>query len=164
MTTASRKRESKQATKMAIVDADGHVVEPPWMWQEYIEPDYRDYVPTTVQLSDAIDWVIPGPKAQPGYASQVVAVPRGAVDGGPAPAAATTRLMRTAARELSGRRRDEDRTQPFRTGIQGAWDPHERIKDMEAEGIDTAILYPTTMLGYVADPGFAAARARAYNN
>ena len=28
MTTVSRKRENKQATKMAIVDADGHVVSP----------------------------------------------------------------------------------------------------------------------------------------
>ena len=164
MTTASRKRESKQATKMAIVDADGHVVEPPWMWQEYIEPDYRDYVPTTVQLSDGIDWVIPGPKAQPGDVSQVVAVQSGEVEAGPAPVRGRTMILPTAAAQIAGRPWDENWNKPFRTGIQGAWDPHERIKDMDAEGIDTAILYPTTMLGYVADPGFAAARSRAYNN
>ena len=53
-----------------IVDADGHVVEPPWIWPEYIEPEYRDHVGTCVQLSDGHDWVIRAPQAHAGDTSQ----------------------------------------------------------------------------------------------
>ena len=28
-----------------IIDADGHIVEPRALWQEYIEPKFRDRVP-----------------------------------------------------------------------------------------------------------------------
>ena len=133
-----------------VVDADGHVVEPPWMWQEYIEPEYRDYVGTCVRLSDGHDWVIRAPNAQPGDTSQ----PREPGSMNRTPAAAT----------IAGRSWDENWLRPFREGNPGAWDPEARLKDMDVDGIDVAILYPTTMLGYVADPGFAAARCRAYNN
>jgi predicted TIM-barrel fold metal-dependent hydrolase len=133
-----------------VVDADGHVVEPPWMWQEYIEPAYRDYVPRCVKLADGHDWVIRSSLAQPGDTSQ--------------PLDDTTMRRVPAAAQIAGRSWDENWDLPFRTGIQGAWDPHARIKDMDADGIDVAILYPTTMLAYVPDPGFAAARCRAYNN
>ena len=27
---------------MTYVDVDGHILEPPNMWKEYIEPEYRD--------------------------------------------------------------------------------------------------------------------------
>ena len=133
-----------------IVDADGHVVEPPWIWPEYIEPEYRDHVGTCVQLSDGHDWVIRAPNAHAGDTSQ--------------PRTGTTMIRTPAAATIAGRSWDDHWQIPFRQGNPGAWDPHARLKDMDNDGIDVAILYPTTMLGYVADPGFAAARCRAYNN
>src|SRR4029077_15908302 len=48
----------------------------------------------------------------------------------------------------------------------GGFDPHARIPDMDAEGIDAAFLYPTLGL-FIAciedDPELAAADCRAYN-
>ncbi|MBI3744597.1 MAG: amidohydrolase family protein [Chloroflexi bacterium] len=49
----------------------------------------------------------------------------------------------------------------------GMWDPHVRMKHMDIEGIDTAVLYGGAVHIGVAgldDPGFAAALARAYND
>ena len=41
MATASRRREDEQATKMAIVDADGHVFEPIIWASDYAHPDAK---------------------------------------------------------------------------------------------------------------------------
>jgi predicted TIM-barrel fold metal-dependent hydrolase len=47
----------------------------------------------------------------------------------------------------------------------GGFDPHARIVDMDADGIDAAFLYPSLGLfaGAVEDPGLAAGMCRAYN-
>jgi len=47
----------------------------------------------------------------------------------------------------------------------GGTDPNARIEDLDLDGIDAAVLYPTVGLahGHVEDPGLAAAMARAYN-
>jgi predicted TIM-barrel fold metal-dependent hydrolase len=48
----------------------------------------------------------------------------------------------------------------------GGWDPHARLVDMDAEGIDVAVLFPS--VGFFAfetpDPALQAALCRAYNN
>jgi uncharacterized protein len=48
----------------------------------------------------------------------------------------------------------------------GGMDPHGRLKDMDIEGIDVAIVYPTLGLavGGLEDAGFATAFCRAYND
>jgi predicted TIM-barrel fold metal-dependent hydrolase len=48
----------------------------------------------------------------------------------------------------------------------GGMDPHGRLKHMEIEGIDVAVVYPTLGLGVggLEDAGFAAAFCRAYND
>ena len=45
------------------------------------------------------------------------------------------------------------------------FDPHKRIPDMDADGIDAAFLYPSLGLfsGAIHDPKLAAATCRAYN-
>src|SRR5437867_608349 len=50
-------------------------------------------------------------------------------------------------------------------GKKGGFDPHARIPDMDADGIDAAFLYPSLGLfaGAVSDPELAAAMCRAYN-
>lgn len=32
-----------------IIDADGHIVEPPALWQEYVELAFRDRIPQVVK-------------------------------------------------------------------------------------------------------------------
>jgi predicted TIM-barrel fold metal-dependent hydrolase len=54
---------------------------------------------------------------------------------------------------------------PYAEGRKGGFDPHARIPDMDAEGIDAAFLYPSLglFLGGMNDPEFSAAACRAYN-
>ena len=33
---------AEQATRLEVIDADGHVIEPDVVWKEYAEPAYRD--------------------------------------------------------------------------------------------------------------------------
>src|SRR5205807_6495318 len=53
----------------------------------------------------------------------------------------------------------------YAEGKKGGFDPHARIPDMDADGIDAAFLYPSLGLfaGAVEDPELAAAMCRAYN-
>ncbi|MGH8013808.1 MAG: hypothetical protein ACREQ4_15055 [Candidatus Binataceae bacterium] len=54
---------------------------------------------------------------------------------------------------------------PYLEGKRGGFDSHARIKDMDAEGIDAAFLYPSIglFLGATKDPEFSAATCRGYN-
>jgi predicted TIM-barrel fold metal-dependent hydrolase len=58
-----------------------------------------------------------------------------------------------------------DDTMEYKQGKLGGFDPHARIPDMDADGIDAAFLYPSLGLfsGAIQDPGLAAATCRAYN-
>jgi predicted TIM-barrel fold metal-dependent hydrolase len=53
----------------------------------------------------------------------------------------------------------------YKDGKPGGFDPHKRIPDMDADGIDAAFLYPSLGLfsGAIHDPALAAAVCRAYN-
>ncbi len=55
---------------------------------------------------------------------------------------------------------------PLEAARPGAFDPVARLADMDAEGIDVAVLYPTIGLGFwgIEDPQAAVAVARAYND
>jgi predicted TIM-barrel fold metal-dependent hydrolase len=72
-------------------------------------------------------------------------------------------LMRTAS-SLAVAPRDSDGN--VRTLPRGAWDPHARLSDMDSEGIDVAVLYPTLAFFFpeVDDPALHAALCRAYND
>ena len=53
----------------------------------------------------------------------------------------------------------------YTDGRAGGFDPHERIKDMDLDGIDAVFLYPSIGLfsGAITDPDLAWAMCRAYN-
>lgn len=55
---------------------------------------------------------------------------------------------------------------PLEEARPGAFDPRARLADMDAEGIDEVVLYPTIGLGFwgVRDAGAAVAVCRAYND
>ena len=46
----------------------------------------------------------------------------------------------------------------------GGYDPRARLADMDEEGIDVAVLYPTSMLTWVEEPDLFGAACRAYNS
>ena len=67
---------------------------------------------------------------------------------------------------------DEDRARAFRGEMRytearpAAWNAKARLQDMDQDGIDLAVLYPTMLLGLQSetDVDFAEAQARAYND
>ena len=99
-----------------VISADSHVVEPPDLFTEYIEPRFRDRAPHVIEDPEfGTIWEVEGL----GYPS--------------------VELMAGAGRsieEIGPRAR-------FERARQGGWDPDERIRDMDTTGVDAALLYPT---------------------
>ncbi len=127
-----------------IIDADGHIVEPRALWQEYIEPAYRDRMPQVAKDEEGLDRVQVEGKLLPRSPLMIAAM---AIPGGLSNA--------ERAKSLSW-----DDLRP------GSYDAHARIADMDAEGIDVSILYASVGLAYggLKDPELAVASCRAYNN
>ena len=117
-----------------VVDADGHVVELPTMWAEWVEPAYRSRAPRFT--SDEY-----------GHPCQILD---------------DRIIMRHAILLTYGRDYDLTAT-PQRPG---GWDPAARLADMDSEGIDVAVLFPS--IGFFVfespDPALQGALCRAYNN
>ena len=117
-----------------VVDADGHVTEPPGLWAEYVERPFRERAPRP-----ALD--------QRGRPCQLLD---------------DRIIMRHAMLLTFGPEYDfaGARIAP------GGWDPHARLRDMDADGIDVAVLFPS--IGFFVfespDPALVAALCRAYNN
>src|SRR6516162_600673 len=120
-----------------VVDADGHVVEPMSAWTKL--PDA--YRPRLTTDAAGYDHVVIGD-------TEVLAVPLGnlATPGSTFDDPSTFRSLADA--------------QP------GGWDPGLRLADMDAEGIDQAVLYPSIGLYFsvVEDPAAAIALAAAYDD
>ncbi|HLK11276.1 MAG TPA: amidohydrolase family protein [Candidatus Binatia bacterium] len=117
-----------------VVDADGHVTEPPAVWTDYVEPAFRGRAP------------------------------RFAFDerGRPCQVLDDRVIMRHAMLLTLGPEYRLDPAQ-FRPG---GFDPGARLADMDAEGVDVAVLYPSVAfyLGEAGDPALIAACCRAYND
>lgn len=131
-----------------IVDADGHVLEPPDVWARHVEPAWRERAIRVRRGDDGRDFL--------------------EIDG--RPARLTTpemlggfggmgkSLEELAAACLSGRYA-ENAPAP-------AVDARARIALLERDGIEHALLYPSLGLQWeaeVADPAYALAHTRAYN-
>ncbi|MCH2169948.1 amidohydrolase [Myxococcota bacterium] len=139
MTTTSAKRE--------VIDSDGHVVEPDVVWKEYSEPAYRE------QLD------------KPGGGVQQLGMRQAYPDAhhGNFLDQGTKDESKTWSEGLENAESwdEESRTKMMRPG---GHDPHARLLDMDTDGIDIAVLYPTSMLTWVDDAKLFGAACRAYNN
>ena len=132
------------------VDGDGHVLEPPDLWQRYLDPGFRDRAPG-IRVDDAgLEYL-----EIDGRSSRIVR------RGMPAGLGAMDRV--------AGYLYERDR----RTGLKyvdeaplGAMDPAERIQRLDMENITRAFLYPTLTLFWIAeceDESLTQAVLRAYN-
>lgn len=124
-----------------IFDSDGHVVEPPELWTEYVEPAYRDRAPQVVTNARGETLL--------GLGGIAMDIP-----GGARPVAYGDNRGAEGWEEESRGKLD----------LPGGRDPRARLADMDAEGIDAAVLYPTAMLAVHPDPVVFAALCRAYND
>ena len=133
---------------ITYVDVDGHILEPPTMWLDYIEPEYRDGAVQILLDDKGLEYL-----SVAGATSWFM---QGGVLGNIAGIGQDVREHLTP-----GSITYEESLLP------GGYDPHERIKVMDEEGIDVSILYPSLGLCWedvCPDPKLAAANCRAYNN
>src|SRR5215510_5845319 len=126
-----------------VIDADGHILEPLDLWDKYIDPAFRDRAPRIVKGENGKERLV--------IEEQVMGDGRRGIG----------RIGAVGARQGVV----EGDTMAYKDGKPGGFDPHKRIPDMDADGIDAAFLYPSLGLfsGAIHDPKLAAATCRAYN-
>lgn len=124
------------------VDADGHILEPPTLWDDYLDPAFRERQPQFVIDDNG--------KERVSVEGKLLGNPRGIGSLGSVG-------VRQGIVKLGSLK--------YAEGREGGFDPHARIVDMDADGIDAAFLYPSIGLftGAVEAPDLAAAMCRAYN-
>jgi predicted TIM-barrel fold metal-dependent hydrolase len=120
-----------------VIDADGHVLEPMSAWDGLAE-SAAIHVRTDKY---GLDHVFAGNQ-------EIVTAPLG--------------LLGTPGSDMSA----FAKAKPFADAQPGGFDPVIRLGDMDAEGINVAVLYPSVGLNFwaVKDPEAAVALARAYND
>jgi len=128
-----------------VIDSDGHVIEPDVIWKEYADPEFREILDCPGGYVQATGIA----RAYPDAARQVLGA-----DG------AEGEWARTAEDEATSWD-EESRHKMMRPG---GHDPVARIADMDAEGIDVAVLYPTAMLTWIEEADIFGAACRAYND
>ena len=130
------------------IDADGHILEPPDLWEKYIEPKHRDRAIRVRTNRDGLEVL--------------------EVAGGPAK---YIRPGGLAAFGAMGKGEEVLEPHPDRTYVNqapfGAMDAKERLARMDQEGLEKAVVYPSLGLIWeaedVGDLELEAAYARAYN-
>ncbi len=126
-----------------VIDADGHILEPLDLWTKYMDPKFRDRAPRIVK----------GENGKERLVMEEHQVGDGRLGIGRIGAVGARQGVVAAD------------TMEYKDGKPGGFDPHARIPDMDADGIDAAFLYPSLGLfaGAIHDPELAAATCRAYN-
>lgn len=126
-----------------VVDADGHVLEPMTLWDRFLEPGHRQFAPRVVRNDWGLDTVFVG-------AQEIVTAPLG--------------LLGTPGSRMD--ETDPAKKIPWEQAHPGGFDPVARLHDLDLDGIDVAVLYPSIGLNFwaIEDPKAAVALARAYND
>ena len=140
--------ETHRLTTPGAVDADGHILEPPDLWETYIDPAFRDRALRFVVDENGLEELeIDGKRSKLSRKGSVSVL--GAM-GDP---------------DLRSMQFDPERTY-LREAPYGTMHAGERIEVLDAENIDAAILYTTVGLLWEAeleDPALSQAYTKAYN-
>jgi uncharacterized protein len=133
---------------VGAVDADGHVLEDAGLWEQYIEPRYRDRALRLKRDADGLEYLeiggAPSKRTRKGYPAT---------------------LGRMGQKDLEAFSPHPDKTYAGNMPY-GACDAEERLKLLDAEGLDAAVLYPTLGILWEAElsePELSQAYCRAYN-
>jgi predicted TIM-barrel fold metal-dependent hydrolase len=121
-----------------IISADDHVQEPTDTWQVRVPAKLRDRAPKVLNVDGGDVWILEG-KILARLGTGVA-----------------------AGKEFKDYRLEGETYQSIRPG---AFDPHERIKDMDLDGVDAQVLFPNAFWIFgVADSELQFACIRAYND
>lgn len=135
-----------QRLPFPIVDADAHVLEPPDLWERYIDPAYRDQAIRVARDSRGVEVLE--------VAGEPLARSRG-------------QLHKLGGYGIPLDQLDRDPSRSYAESAPAAgMDPAARLQWMDGEGIDASILYPSLALFWeteVRDAALADAYCRAYN-
>jgi predicted TIM-barrel fold metal-dependent hydrolase len=129
--------------KAKVVDADGHVLEPNNLWEDYVEE--REFLPLA-----------------PRFYIDEQGIQQFMLEGKPHMRGALGMGGRNAGKPVT----PEIQHQRWEDQHPGGFDPHKRIADLDLEGIDIAVLFPTVGLRLcgLQDAKLASALCHAYNN
>ncbi len=133
-----------------IIDSDAHILEPPDLWETYLESEYRERG-LHIKLDErGYEYVELDGKMCKQDRGGVLANIAGAGQD-PKKILSPGEIPYEEARQLN----------------RPAADPHDRIKLLDTEGVDAVLLYPSIGLDWPEDcddPKLEAAMCRAYNN
>ena len=131
-------REGLDMRQYKTISADSHVVEWHNLWVERMDKRFGDRTPHMVQEKDRDVFLVDGLK--PGEFGML---------------------------GLAGRKREELGTlNRFDLQLRGGWDSEARLKDMDRDGIDAEVLYPSVCFGMfrLQDIDYQHACFKAYND
>ena len=130
------------------LDADGHILEPPDLWERYLEPRWRDRALRVRCDDEGLEYLEIGGK----------------------PSRMSNRGFPGTLGRMGETRSEELRPTPERTYLSGApfgsMDAGERLQLLDAEHLEAAILYPTLGILWeseLEDVELSQAYCRAYN-
>jgi predicted TIM-barrel fold metal-dependent hydrolase len=126
----------KTDQRTPVYDSDAHICEPTSVWTDYCDPAYRDLIVRTDIDAEGRDTMF-----------------MNGVD------------VRIAVAQACIPGAYGDPTVTWADITPGSWDPVERLKVMDDERLDAALMFPSVDLlaGDLKEPDVAAANARAYN-
>ena len=104
-----------------VISSDNHVFEPVDLWTSRAEPKFKDRMPHIERLEDGDWWYCDGYKV----------------------------TGTSAGTQVGVRFEDQsklERTRPVEEIRPGGWIPEEHVKDMDADGIDAGIIFPSVGL------------------
>ena len=117
------------------IDADGHILEPPDLWERYLDPKFRDRALRIVRDADGLEELEIGGRRSTRTSKGMPSL-----------------LGVMGAPDLMTIPRDPERTYVTEAAY-GSFDPAERLRLLDAEGLDAAVLYPTLGLLWEAELG-----------
>ena len=131
-----------QDAPLRYIDSDGHILEPPSGMQEFAPAEYRDRIWHIERDASGAEWTV--------------------WNGSRAPAMGLAGTAGFPDEKVDQVRRMEiwySETRP------SGWTAELRLADLDEDGIELSVLYPTTMLGLqsLTDVEFGRVQARAYN-
>jgi predicted TIM-barrel fold metal-dependent hydrolase len=127
-----------------IVSVDDHLVEPPFLWESRLPAHLRDRGPRATETAEGVFWELDGVQYQ--------------VSG----------FSALAGFSLEGRDRPAFHWEEIRPGC---YDPVERVKDMDVDGLAASLCFPSDLPGFggtrfnkLEDRELGLACIRAYND
>ena len=124
-----------------VLSSDNHIIEPPDLWTTRMDAKFKGRGPEFVHTDDGWKWVIDESVSQ-----------------GPEQGANVGKRFENPE--------DITNTDDYENVALGGHDPDAAVKDMDIDGVEVGIVYPTTGFANfrVADSEFRAAIFRAYND